>query len=104
MSIKKLKDWKGWFDGLRSVAMKAGAEAVFTNLSGLIATNGVAATIPALDGLRLHWQTAILTTVVQFGIRTGVAAAKYVMDKPDPDLVEVEIPTVFISKPTEPKP
>lgn len=101
MSIHK--DWRGWWDGLRSKAMKAGAEAIVTNLSGLIATNGVASTVPAFHAVAMTWETAVATTCIQFAIRVVVAAATYVQSKPDPDTIEYETSiTVKSSKTTNP--
>lgn len=99
MSIHKYKDWRGWWDGLRSKAMKAGAEAIVTNVSGLFLTNGVAATIPALHPVGMSWETAVATTLVQFIVRIVVAAATYIQNKPDPDIVEEELKTEFVTKP-----
>lgn len=104
MSVKKLRDWRGWLDGLRSKAMRAGAEAVVTNLTSMIGSNGVASMIPALHDYALGWHTALLTTGVQFGVRTALAAATYVMNKPDPDIIEKDFPTEFITKQPETKP
>lgn len=92
MSIHKYKDWRGWFDGLRSKAMEAGATSVAT----LLGTNGVAALhIPGLNDIGLHWKTA----VAQFGAHVLLAAANYIRTKPDPNVIEENIPTQFITKP-----
>jgi hypothetical protein len=99
MSIRKLKDWRGWWDGMRSAVMKAGAGAIMTNTATLIGTNGVAATIPQLDSIRMHWQTALCAIGVQFGMHVLYAGAKYVFEKPDPDVVEQEFATEHVTKP-----
>lgn len=92
----KKKDWASWWDGMRSQVMKAGAEAIVTNLGGLIATNGVASSIPALSEVAMSWETAILTTIIQFLVRIIVAAAIYVEKNPDP--VEIDFPTEIIKE------
>lgn len=98
--IKKFKDWKGWLDGLRSKAMKAGAEAVVTNLGALMGTNAVASMgIDALKDLGMNWKQFLFTMAAQFAIRTTFAAATYVANKPDPDIIEQSIDTDFFGKP-----
>lgn len=96
--IHKYKDWSGWWDGLRSKSMRAGAEAITTNLGGLLTTNGLAATVPGLSDIGMSWKTAIATTLIQFSVRIVLAAAKYVQDKPDPDVIEETIETGFLKK------
>lgn len=100
MSIHKYKDWSGWIDGLRTVALQAGAEAIVTNLTTMLGSNGVASMIPALHDYALGWHTALLTTATQAILRTVLAAAKYVQDKPDAAIIEVEGNTeVFVKSP-----
>lgn len=96
--IRRYKDWQGWLDGLRSRAMKAGAEAISTNLGGLVLTNGVASIVPVLEPIAMSWQTAIATTLIQFALRVVIAASDYVAEKPDPDFVSEEVNTDFIAK------
>lgn len=103
--IRKYKDWRGWWDGLRSKAMKAGGESIATNLTALLATNGVANLgIESLKDVAMGWKTALATLFIQFALRTGVAAAQYVAAKPDPDVLTEETKTEFLDKPTESKP
>lgn len=91
MPVHKYKDWSAWWDGLRSKAMRAGAESVATNLTGLIGSNGIANMgIEAFKDMGMNWKTFLLFLVVQFGIRVGLSAALYVQNKPDPDVVETE--------------
>ena len=100
MAIHKYKDWRGWLDGLRSKAMKAGAESISTNLGAMIATNGVANMgIDALKDVGMNWKTALFTLIIQFAIRTGFAAAQYVAAKPDPEEITTEVDTTQITKP-----
>lgn len=100
MSIKKYADWKGWFDGLRSKAMKAGAESLATNIGALLSTNGIASMgIPHLQDIGMNWKTALATMVVQFVLRTGFAAAQYIAAKPDPDTITEETETSITKKP-----
>ncbi|HWH79141.1 MAG TPA: hypothetical protein VNT76_17285 [Candidatus Binatus sp.] len=94
MSIKKFKDWSSWWDGLRSVIMRTGATAILTQLTTLVGTNSVAnMKIPGLADIGIGWKTALASLGIQFVIHTAIAAAKYVQDKPDPDIIEVEVPS-----------
>ena len=87
--MPKKYDWSDWLDGMRSKAMKAGAEAITTQLGAWFTTNAVA-TLPieALHGVGLNYKTAIVALVVQFTVRVVYAAALYVQQQPDP-VVEV---------------
>lgn len=81
--LKKYRDWRGWLDGLRSKSMQAFATAIST----MLATNGVASMgIDALKDVGLDWRQALL----QAAIHAAIAAAGYIKDKPDPDLVDDE--------------
>ena len=101
MKIIKYKDWSGWWDGLRSKAMKAGAESLATNVTALLATNGVANLgIEGLKDVAMGWKTALATMVIQFSLRTIAAAAQYVAAKPDPDVETEEVDTTTITKPS----
>ena len=83
---KKYADWRGWWDGMRSKAMKAGAESLTTSIGALITTNAAAnMQIPGCEGIGMGWKTALATMVVQFSLRVGFAAAQYVANKHDPD-------------------
>lgn len=96
---RKFKDWRSWLDGLRSKAMKAGAESIVTNLGAMLATNGVANMgIEALKDAGMNWKTALFTMGIQFALRTGFAAAQYVAAKPDPDEIMQEVETEIITK------
>jgi hypothetical protein len=88
MSVQKFYDWKGWFEGMRSKAMKAGAEAITTQLGAWFTTNAVA-TLPidALHNVGLNYKTAIVALVVQFAVRVVYAAALYVQQQPDPEVI-----------------
>ena len=99
MSVKKYNDWRGWWEGLRSKAMKAGAEAVTTQLGAWFTTNAVA-TLPveALHGVGLNYKTAIVALVIQFTVRVVYAAALYVQTRPDPDVITETVDTTFKSK------
>lgn len=99
MTTKKYHDWRGWWDGLRSKAMQAGAESLVTNLGALFITNGMAnMQIPGMTGAAMSWKTAVITTASQFGVRVIFAAAKYVAGKPDPDVITETTDTAFQSK------
>jgi hypothetical protein len=88
MSVKQYYDWSGWFEGMRSKSMKAGAEAVTTQLGAWFTTNAVA-TLPieSLHGVGLNYKTAIVALVVQFTVRVVYAAALYVQQQPDPTII-----------------
>jgi hypothetical protein len=88
----KIYDWSSWWDGMRSKAMKAGAEAITTQLGAWFTTNAVA-TLPveSLHNVGLNYKTAFVALVVQFVVRVVYAAALYVQQQPDPVL---EIPPI----------
>jgi len=97
--IRKLQDWRGWRDGLRSKAMKAGAESITTNLGALMGTNAVANMgIEALKDMGMNWKTFLFTMALQFTIRVVFAAAQYVAAKPDPDVITETVETTHFSK------
>lgn len=99
MATKKFTDWRGWLDGMRSKAMKAGAESLTTNIGALITTNGVAnMKVPGLEDIGMGWKTAIATCCIQFTLRVVFAAAQYVANKPDPDVITQTVDTTFTSK------
>lgn len=99
MAIRKLKDWKGWWEGLRSKAFKAGAESLVTNIGALLGTNGVANLgIPGLADLGMNWKQALFTCIIQFVLRVLYAASQYVANKPDPDTVTEEYETSLVTK------
>lgn len=99
MPIKKLKDWSGWWDGLRSKAMRAGAESVVTNLTALTTTNAIAGMgIDALKDIGMNWKTFLITMALQFLVRVGLSAALYVQNKPDPDIITVTEETTFVTQ------
>ena len=103
MPIHKFKDWSGWWDGLRSKAMRAGAEALGTSITAMLGTNGVASmNIPGLDGIAMSWKTAVATTLIQFTLRTILAAVVYIQSKPDPDIIEEKTETTTFEKPKDP--
>lgn len=93
------KDWSGWLAGLRSKALKAGAESIVTNITAMLGTNGVAAMgIPHLTDIGMSWKTAVATMLIQFTLRTVLAAAMYVEAKPDPDVITETVETQHITK------
>lgn len=95
MTIHKYKDWRGWLDGLRSVAMKTGAEAIVTNLTGWIGSNGVANIgIDFLKDTAMSWKTALMLLGVQFTLRTGLAVFTYIQNKPDPEIISYDTATI----------
>lgn len=100
----KLRNWADWWDGLRAKALQAGAESLATNISAMLATNGVASMVPAMHDYVLTWHVALATTATQFILRTVLAAAKYVQEKPDADVIgEVDSnPQAFV-KPNDPQ-
>ena len=99
MATKKITDWRGWLEGMRSKAFKAGAESLTTNLGALFTTNGLAnMKVPGLEGIGMGWKTAIATCLIQFALRTGVAAAQYVAAKPDPDVITETVETVHVTR------
>ncbi len=98
MSTKHYTDWRSWWEGLRSCMMRAGATAIFTQLSAFLGTNGVASLdIPGLDGIAMKWKTALVTLVIQFLIHTGIASAKYIQDN-QPKVITETTDTTFVSK------
>lgn len=99
MPVIKHRDWSGWLEGMRSKAFKAGAEAISTNVTALLGTNGVAAMgIPGFSDIGMGWKTAVATTLIQFTLRVVAAAAMYVRDKPDPDVITETIQTEHINR------
>lgn len=99
MPIKRYTDWGGWWDGMRSKAMKAGAESITTNLGALISTNAVANMgIDALKDMGMNWKTFLFTMLIQFLVRVIFAAAQYIASKPDPDVVTQTEETQIITK------
>src|SRR6185503_10153004 len=100
MSIHKIRNWGDWWDGLRTKALQAGAESLATNIATMLGSNGVASMIPAMHDYVLTWHVALITTGTQFILRTVLAAAKYVQEKPDADIEEVDSnPQAFIKPP-----
>lgn len=99
---KKYQDWHGWWDGLRSKAMQAGAESLVTNIGTLITTNGIAnMKVPGLSDIGEGWKTAVAGLLSQFTIRVVFAAAKYVAMKPDPDVITETTDTTFQARRTD---
>ena len=97
--IRKFQEWQGWWDGLRSKAMKAGAESITTNLGALMGTNAIANMgIDALKDMGMNWKTFLFTMVLQFAIRVLFAGAQYVANKPDPDVITETIETTHVTK------
>ena len=97
MSVKQLKDWSSWWDGLRTSMMKAGATSVTTNLTVFMTTNGVSSlNIPGMTNTGEGWRTALIALVAQFLLHTIYAAALYVQNNPDAQTITID--TTFTSK------
>ena len=93
MAIKKYLDWQGWLTGLWDAAVPAGATAVVT----LLGTNGIAATFGgAVADMGMNWKQAL----AQIGVHMILAAAKYLQNKPRPQVVEETVQTTFTEKTT----
>jgi len=103
--MPKNYDWTDWLDGMRSKAMKAGAEAITTQLGAWFTTNAVA-TLPieALHGVGLNYKTAIVALVVQFVVRVVYAAALYVQQQPDPIVENSAVENQVAIPPAQPTP
>lgn len=102
MSVKKYKDWRSWWDGLRTAALKAGATSVVTNLSVLMTTNAVSSmNIPGIQNVGENWKTFLIGLLFQFAIHTAYATALYVQNKPDADIVTVTEDTTHIKRDAE---
>lgn len=96
------KDWSTWLDGMRSKSFKAGAEAISTNVTALLGTNGVASMgIPGLTDIGMGWKTAVATMLIQFTLRVVAAASTYVKDNPDPTVITETVETQHITKDPE---
>ena len=99
MAIQKITDWRGWWDGMRSKAFKAGAESITTSLGALVTTNAaVGLKVPGLSDIGMGWKTAIATMLIQFTLRVVFAAAQYVANKPDPDVITETVETSHFTK------
>lgn len=97
--VIKKADWRDWWDGMRSKAMKAGAESLTTNIGALFTTNGLAnMQIPGLSDIGMSWKTAIATCLIQFTLRVVYAAAQYVSQKPDPDVITETVETQHFTR------
>ncbi|MDE2100609.1 MAG: hypothetical protein KGL39_25420 [Patescibacteria group bacterium] len=102
---QKYKDWGTWWDGLRTASLKAGATSIVTNLSVLVTTNTVSSlNIPYIQNVGENWKTFCIGLLFQFMLHTVYAAAKYVMDKPDADVVTVTTETTISQKTTTQNP
>ena len=87
---------------MRSKSFKAGAEAISTNVTALLGTNGVASMgIPGLTDIGMGWKTAVATMLIQFTLRVVAAASTYVKDNPDPTVITEMIETQHITKDPE---
>lgn len=90
---------------MRAKALKAGAEAIGTNVTALLGTNGVAnMNIPGLADIGMGWKTALATMVIQFFLRVLAAGAAYVAAQPEPEVISETIETSQIIKPKEEPP
>lgn len=99
MSIKKIKDWSSWWDGLRTSMVKAGATSLVTNLTVFMTTNAVNSMgIPGLGGSGENWKTLCIGLVAQFGLHTLFAAAQYVQANPDAPVIVEQVDTSFSTK------
>ena len=92
MAIKKFKDWRGWWEGLRINLTKT----IGTTGVTFLGTNGVDAI--GLHGVGMNWRTAL----AQFGVHCAFEIFTYLKDKPDAPVVSVEVDTETITKPKPP--
>ena len=96
---RKYKDWGTWWDGLRTASLKAGATSIVTNLSVLVTTNTVSSlNIPGIQNVGENWKTFLIGLLFQFLLHTAYAAAIYVQNKPDADVVVETVETTHVTK------
>ena len=50
----------------------------------------------------MSWKTAVATTLIQFTLRTILAAVVYIQSKPDPDIIEEKTETTTFEQPKDP--
>lgn len=99
MIVTKYRDWHGWWAGLRTAAMKAGATSVVTNLSVLVTTNTVSSlNIPGIQDVGENWKTFLIGLVFQFMLHTVYAMALYVQANPDANTVTTTEDTTHIKR------
>ena len=99
MSIQQLKDWKTWWDGLRTAALKAGATSITTNLAVLASTNTVSNMgIPGFTHVGEGIKTFLVGLLAQFALHTVYAIAQYVQANPDAATITQEVNTAMFTK------
>lgn len=99
MKLVLKKDWATWLDGMRSKVFKAGAEALSTQLTAFLGSNGVASLgVGWLKDVGLNWKQALALLAIQFTIRVLLAAAIYVEQKPDPEMITVTVDTEHVTR------
>lgn len=97
MATRKFRDWSSWWDGLRTQSVKAGATSLVTNLTLFMSTNAVAALpIDALKTSGENWKTLCIGLVAQFGLHTLLAAAQYIQNNPDAQIITETVDTQHI--------
>ena len=91
---RSFKDWKSWRDGLRSCVVRAGATAITTQLTSWCGTNAVA-TLPyeSFKNIGMNWKTALISLVVQFVFHCLFAAASYIQQNPDAQVITETVDT-----------
>lgn len=73
-----------------------------TQLSTLIGSNAAANMIPFFKGAGENWQTALFGLGFQIVLHSAFASAKYIQDKPDPNVIEQDSnPQAFIKTPEQ---
>lgn len=99
MSTKQFRDWGSWRDGLRTSIMKAGATSIVTNLAVLVSSNTVNSFgIPGMSNSGESLKTFCIGLIGQFLLHVIYAAALYVQNNPDAQLVTTQVDTTFTSK------
>lgn len=89
MALRKLKDWRGWLEGLRINLFKT----IGTTGISWLGTNGIDSA--GLHGVGMNWRTAI----AQFGVHIAFEVFSYLKDRPDAEMITQEIETEIIKQP-----
>lgn len=105
--IVKYKDWRGWWDGMRSKMMQSGAKAAATSLSAFMSTNAIA-TLPIelVKNTGITWKAAIVLAIGQFALHSFYEGVNYIATKPDPDIIIKECqsdPVAFVKSEIQPE-
>lgn len=88
MPIKKFKDWRGWFEGLRKNIFKC----IGTTGTSWLGSNGLEQVGIHGIGLNLEQAGGLFVVHILFEIFS------YLKDKPDADVIEVSTETEIVSK------